>query len=89
MKYWKMDPNILSQKYTAICAKHYPIRRPPRKWPDMKLIGKAIVRGWAIPCRYYPIRRGGGVCIPFVFAGISDHEYWFIHTLMKREDKKC
>ena len=89
MKYWKFDIDALNHKYVLIPTKRYPIRRPPRKWPDVKLIGKAIARGWAIPCRYYHLRRGGGFCIPFVFAGITDEEYWFIHTLMNREDKKC
>ena len=89
MKYWKFDIDMLSRKYMLVPTKHYPRRIPPRQWPDIKLIGKAIARGWAIPCRYYPLRRGIGVCIPFVFAGISDDEHRFIHMLMKREDKKC
>lgn len=67
----------------------YPHRTPPRKWPDMKLIGKAMVRGWAVPCRYYPSHwRRGGHCRSFVFPGITDTEMKFIHALMGKEETK-
>lgn len=87
MKYWKFDQDVFTRKYTLIAA-HYPWRVAPRSWPDMSLIGKAIARGWSTPCRYYRLRRGG-FCIPFVFAGISDAEYFAIHKIMKQGDKKC
>ena len=91
MSFWEFDPNMLTEKYTAVGQKHYPIRRVPKEWPDMKLIGKAIVKGWATPCRYYRFgrSRGRGYYQSFVFAGISDYELGVIHWLMKLEEKKC
>lgn len=89
MSFWEFDPNTMTKKYMAIGQKHYPHRICPKKWPDMKLIGKAIVKGWATPCRYYSFRRGGGRYYSAVFAGISDEEYMMIKRIMNREDKKC
>ena len=91
MSFWEFDPNTMTKKYMAIGQKHYPMRRVPKEWPDMKLIGKAIVRGWAIPCRYYRFgrSRGRGYYQSFVFAGISDEEYMMIRRIMNREEKNC
>ena len=88
MKYWKLDQDALARKYIFTGTKHYPRRLALKEWPDMKLIGKAIAKGWSTPCRYYRFRRGG-CCIPTVFAGISDAEYLAIQKIMKLGDKKC
>ena len=64
-------------------VKHYPPRVPPKKWPDKKLIGKAMVKGWSIPCRYFPRnRRGGGYVRSYVYPGITDYELEVIHLIM-------
>ena len=87
MSYWKYDPAICTRKYTFIQQPHYPARIPPKEWPDMKLIGKAMVRGWATPCRYWPRpRRGCGFQRPFVFPGISNPEYGLILAIMRQEE---
>ena len=65
----------------------YPVRIPPSKWPDMKLIGKAIVLGWAVPCLYYSRSwMRGGYLRSFVFPGITDTEMDFVHALMRKEN---
>ena len=69
--------------YYITGAKHYPHRLPPDKWPDLKLIGKAMVKGWAVPCRYYPRVRGRGKFFrPYVFPGITDSEMVMVHMIM-------
>lgn len=90
MSYWKFDPEVFTKKYPFIRNPQYPIRVPPKEWPDMKLIGKAMVKGWAVPCRYWPAVRGGGSFryrFSFVFPGISDVEYGLILQIMKQEEK--
>ncbi len=63
--------------------KHYPHRVPPDKWPELKLIGKAMVKGWAVSCRYYPRVRGRGKpCYSYVFPGITDSEMVMVHMIM-------
>lgn len=87
MKYWKFDPEILSKTYTLIAQRHLPVRIPPKKWPDMKWIGKAMVRGWLVPCRYYPRPcRRGGYCRSFVFPGVPEAEYHHIQAVMRRRN---
>ena len=84
--YYRFNEEMTVQLFEMIGQKHYPHRIPPMKWPDMKLIGKAMVRGWAVPCRYYPWPwRRGGYCRSFVFPGITDTEMKFIQALMRRE----
>ena len=84
-QYFYFDENAITQIAEIVAQKHYPHRIPPDKWPDMKLTGKAIVKGWAVPCRYYPRPwRRGGHCLTFVFPGISDQETQWIHAIMKR-----
>lgn len=83
--YYHFDKDMYTE-LLQIVGQHYPHRIPPSKWPDMKLIGKAMVRGWAVPCRYYPRPwRRGGYCRSFVFPGISDAEAKIIHALMRQE----
>lgn len=85
--YYHFDKDTFIQIAEIVAQKHYPHRIPPDKWPDMKLIGKAMVRGWSVPCRYYPRPwRRGGYCRSFVFPGISDAETKFIHALMRQEE---
>ena len=85
-QYYHFDENVFVQIAEIVAPKHYPFRIPPNKWPDKELIGKAMVRGWAVPCRYYPRPwRRGGYCRSFVFPGISDAEAKFIHVLMRQE----
>lgn len=87
--YYSFDNGMFTELYQLIAQKHYPHRIPPGKWPDRKLIGKAMVRGWAVPCRYYPRPwRRGGYCRSFVFPGITDAEMEFIHALMRKE-REC
>ena len=85
-QYYDFDENAFTKIAEILDQKHYPHRIPPSKWPNMKLIGKAMVRGWAVPCRYYDRTRGiGSYCRSFVFPGITDTEMEFIHTLMRKE----
>lgn len=85
--YYRLSEEMTVELFEIIRPKHYPHRIPPNKWPDMKLIGKAMVRGWTVPCRYYPRPwRRGGYCCSFVFPGITDTEMKFIHTLMRQEE---
>jgi hypothetical protein len=87
MRYWKFDPEILTRTYTFVKQPRYPARIPPKKWPDVKLIGKAMARGWAVPCRYFPAIRGrGGFFRPYIFPGITDTEYGYILALMRQEE---
>lgn len=87
MTYWKFDPDMLTRTYTFVVQPRYPARIPPKKWPDLKLIGKAMARGWATPCRYYPIARGRGrFQCSYVFPGISNAEYGYILALMRQEE---
>ena len=84
--YYHFSQEMVTQLYEVVCQKHYPLRVPPDKWPDMKLIGKAMVKGWAEPCQYCPRPwRRGGYCLSFVFPGISDKEMMLIHAIMKKE----
>lgn len=85
--YYHFGKDMFVELLQTVGQRHYPHRIPPDKWPDMKLIGKAMVRGWAVPCRYYlrPWMRGG-YCRSFVFPGITDTEMKFIHTLMGQEE---
>lgn len=47
-------------------------------------VGKAMVKGWAVPCRYYPRPwRRGGYCKSFVYPGISDYEMQLVHQIMR------
>ena len=86
-QYYHFNKDMFAELHQLVIQKHYPHRIPPDTWPDMKLIGKAMVRGWAVPCRYYPRPwRRGGYCRPFVFPGISDIEMQFIHALMSRRN---
>ena len=63
-----MEPDTFFQ---FIAGKHYPIRFPPKKWPSPELIGKAMVRGWAVPARYYEFIRTRGLT-SYVGPGIPD-----------------
>ena len=85
--YYRLSKEMAVGLFEMIRPKYYPCRIPPNKWPDMKLIGKAMIRGWAVPCRYYPRPwRLGGYCRSFVFPGISDAEAKIIHALMRQEE---
>lgn len=53
MDYWRFDEELLTQKFTIHQQRCYPVRIEPKQWPDIRLIGKAMVRGWAVPCKYY------------------------------------
>lgn len=88
MKYWALDMEKIGRRYTVVAQKHYPHRIISREWkPDFKLIGKAIARGWAVPCRYYtPVRGRGKPFAAFVFPGISDEEYMCTQTIMGGEN---
>ena len=87
MKYWKFDPEMMKQFYEFLIYPKYPVRIMPKKWPDQKLIGKAMARGWATPCIYYPIRRRSGRYIEaFIYPGISDMEYGYILALLRQEE---
>lgn len=86
-EYFDFDSDLFREIYNLIAVKHYPVRIPPDKWPDQKLIGKAMAKGFAVPCRYYPRPwRRGGYCRSFVFPGITDTEMKFIHTLMRNKE---
>lgn len=85
-RYFSFVPDSFTVKRTYLMkrAKYYPARIPPDKWPDTKLIGKAMVKGWAVPCRYYmKPRRGMGKRISFVFPGITNYEMEVIHQIMR------
>lgn len=85
--YYHFDKDMYTELLQIVGQRHYPHRIPPDKWPDMKLIGKAMVRGWTVPCRYYPRPwRRGGHCRSFVFPGITDTEMKFIQALMRQEE---
>lgn len=87
MKYWKFDPERMTQSYDFLIRPRYPVRIMPKKWPDPKLIGKAMAKGWATPCLYYPVRRRRcGYRMAFVFPGISDEEYGYILALLRQEE---
>lgn len=86
MKYWKFDPEKMTQTYDFLIRPRYPVRIMPKKWPDPKLIGKAMAKGWATPCLYYPVLRGRGrYRVAFVYPGISDAEYGYILALLRQE----
>lgn len=78
----------LERLYRIVPQKYYPPRVPPKQWPSLELIGKAMARGWAIPCRYYPRMLRGGYQRTFVYPGISNAEMMAIHIIMRKE-KKC
>lgn len=85
-KYFSFDNDMWDgfRTYLVKREKHYPHRVPPDKWPDAKLIGKAMVKGWAVPCRYYPKVRGRGKWIgTYVFPGITDYELELVHQIMR------
>ena len=85
--YYHFNEEMTAQVFKMIGQKHYPHRIPPQKWPDMKWIGKAMVRGWLVPCRYYPRPcRGGGYCRSFVFPGVPEAEYRHIQAVMRRRN---
>lgn len=87
--YYSVDFEELKSVFTCLVQKHYPHRMPPKEWPSMELIGKAMARGWAVPCRYYPRpRRRGGYRPTFVWPGITDAEMASMHLIMRKE-KKC
>ena len=87
-QYYDFDENAFTKIAEILDQKHYPHRIPPSEWPNMKLIGKAMVRGWAVPCLYYsrPSKRGGHFGT-FVFPGITDTEMEFIHSIMRWDGK--
>ena len=83
-EYFDFDSDMLREIYELIAVKHFPVRIPPDKWPDQKLIGKAMVIGWAVPCRYYPRPwKRSGYCMSFVYPGISDYEMELVHQIMR------
>ena len=87
--YYSVDFEELKSVFTCFAQKHYPHRIPPKEWPGKELIGKAMVRGWAVPCRYYPRPwRRGGYQPTFVWPGITDAEMDSMHLIMRKE-KKC
>lgn len=87
MTYWRFDPDMLTRTCTFVIQPRYPARIPPKRWPDLKLIGKAMARGWATPCRYYPIVRGRvRFQYSYIFPGISNPEYGYILALMRQEE---
>ena len=84
--YYHVDEAQLRTLYHMVPTKYYPKRIPPKKWPSLELIGKAMARGWAVPCRYYPLPfRRGGWLPSFVWPGISDAEIKMIHLIMRKE----
>lgn len=87
--FYSVDRAELEALYQFVPQKHYPPRIPPKEWPSKELIGKAMARGWAIPCRYYPrmLRRGGHL-LTFVYPGITNAEMMAMHIIMRKE-KKC
>lgn len=83
--FYSVDPAELKALYTFVAQKHYPHRLLPKKWPNKELIGKAMARGWAVPCRYYLMTRGrGGFQRTFVYPGVSDAEMAAIHSVMRK-----
>lgn len=83
-QYFSFDNEMYTEMLQLIGVKHYPVRVPPEKWPDLKLIGKAMVKGWAVPCRYHPRPwRRDGYCKSFVYPGISDFEMQLVHQIMR------
>lgn len=89
MKYEMFDPEMLTRLYEFLISPRTPVRIMPKKWPDPKLIGKAMARGWATPCRYYPAgRRQRGFIMPIIAPGISDAEYVYILAIFRQEEKK-
>ena len=83
-KYFDFDSEMFTKRFRIMPVKHYPVRIPPEKWPEQKLIGKAMVKGWAVPCRYYPRPwRRGGYCQSFVYPGITDYEMELVHQIMR------
>lgn len=71
-EYFDFDSDLFREIYDLIAVKHYPVRIPPDKWPDQKLIGKAMAKGWAVPCKYYGTPpRGLEKCLwYYIFPGI-------------------
>lgn len=72
MGYWHFDEEMLTQKFTIHPQRRYPVRIEPKQWPDIRLIGKAMVRGWAVPCKYYGTPPRGlekRLCC-YIFPGI-------------------
>ena len=43
--YYSVDFEELKSVFTCLVQKHYPHRIPPKEWPSMELIGKAMARG--------------------------------------------
>jgi hypothetical protein len=86
-EYYNLDSEKLKEVYTFTVQKHYPHRIPPREWPSKELMGKAVARGWAIPCRYYPFYRGRGRFYQtFVYPGITDREMMAMRIIMRKEN---
>ena len=85
--FYTFDKDMVTQIRNIVFQKHYPHRIPPDKWPDKELIGKAMVRGWAVPCRYYPRPwRHSSYIRSFVYPGITDAEMNHIHALVSRRN---
>ena len=83
-KYFDFDNEMFDEVIRLLAVKHYPVRIVPKKWPDKQLIGKAMVKGWAVPCRYFPrTRRSVGYTGSFVYPGITDYELELIHQIMR------
>lgn len=82
--YYSFDSTQMRVLYEMVMQRHYPHRIPPKEWPRMELIGKAMAKGWAVPCRYYPRPwRRGGYQPSFVWPGISDREMSAIQMIME------
>ena len=82
--FYSIDDAELKALYTFAVQKHYPHRIALKKWPEKELIGKAMARGWAIPCRYYLLGRRGSFNRAFVYPGITDSEMEAMHMIMKK-----
>ena len=83
-KYFDFDSEMFTELVHVMVVKHYPVRIPPDKWPEHKQIGKAMVKGWAVPCRYYPRPwRRSGYCQSFVYPGITDYEMEMVHQIIR------
>ena len=90
IKHWDTIKNFKTavlykdEVFRVVPQRHYPHRIPPKEWPDVKLIGKAMARGWAVPCRYYPrFRRARPFILPYVYPGITDAEMKAISLIMR------
>lgn len=89
MQYWEFNPEVMYRTYPFVRQLHYPVRviRRNWKWPEPEMIGMAMARGWAVPCRYYVMARGG-YARSFVYPGITNMEFGYINAFMRQEAKK-